>query len=61
MKPPYQTPCIIKTKDGEFKAQLIHLNPKYHTRAGNPDKWRIGKHNFVEVSEVLEWRLDLDI
>lgn len=39
--PPYQTPCWIHTRDGEeYEAELIHLNPRYHTHA-NPDVWKL--------------------
>ena len=55
---------MIRTKDGrELKAQLIHLNADYHKKMPKDKlyKWRLGKHNFIEDSEVVEWRFDLDI
>ena len=63
-RPPCQVPCIIRTRHGEeLKAQLIHLNEQYHGRISKDKlyKWRIGKHNFIEQDEVVEWRFDLDI
>jgi hypothetical protein len=61
--PPYQTPCWIKTRDGEeYEAELIHLNPKYHTHA-NPDVWKLKgfKKKYLENDNVVEWRLAIDI
>lgn len=62
--PPCQTPCIIRTRDGqEHEAMLIHLNDRYHGKIPK-DKlytWRLGKHNFVEDDEVVEWRYAIDI
>ena len=63
-RPPYQTPCLIRTRDGnEYRAELIHLNDKYHSRVPKDKlyKWRLGKHNFIEDNEVVEWRYDIDI
>lgn len=62
--PPCQVKCVIRTRDGqELKAQLIHLNPKYHGKIPKDKlyKWRLGKHNYLEDDEVVEWRYDLDI
>ena len=61
---PCQTPCVIRTRDGrELKATLIHLNEQYHGKIPKDKlyKWRIGKHNFIEQDDVVEWRLDLDL
>lgn len=58
-RPPCQAPCVIRTRDGrELKAQLIHLNDKYHSRVPKDKlyKWRLGKHNFIEDNDVVEWR-----
>ena len=61
-RPPYQTPCLIRTRDGnEYRAELIHLNPKYHKMVKSLDKWRLGKHKYMDNDEVVEWRYDLDI
>lgn len=60
--PPYQTECIIRTRDGEeHPAMLIHLNPRYHKKVRSLDKWRLGKHKYVEDEQVVEWRFDIDI
>lgn len=55
--PPYQVKCAIRCKDGsEYEAALYHLNERYHTHAGNPDKWRVTKHEWIEDNEVTEWK-----
>ena len=62
--PPCQALCVIRTRDGrELRAQLIHLNEKYHGKIPKDKlyKWRLGKHNFIEDDEVVEWRFDIDI
>lgn len=62
--PPCQTPCVVRTRDGrELRAQLIHLNENYHGKIPKDKlyKWRLGKHNFVEDDEVVEWRYAIDI
>ena len=60
--PPYQTPCLVHTQSGEeYEAELIHLNPRYHTHV-NPDVWKVrGKKKYLEYDEVVEWRLAIDI
>lgn len=63
-RPPCQVPCMIRTRDGrEHEAMLIHLNGQYHGKIPKDKlyKWRLGKHNFVEDDEVVEWRLAIDI
>ena len=62
--PPYQTPCWIHTRDGEeYEAELIHLNPRYHTRMKDCDVWKLTgfKKKYLENDNVVEWRLALDI
>lgn len=63
-RPKCDVPCVIRTKDGrELKATLIHLNGQYHSYIPKDElyQWRVGKHNYVSVKDVVEWRLDLDI
>ena len=61
-RPPYQTPCLIRTRDGnEYRAELIHLNLKYHKTVTELDKWRVAKHKYIDNADVVEWRYDLDI
>ena len=63
--PPYQTECIIRTRDGqELEAMLIHLNPKYHTRVKDCNKWKVlnvKKKMYLDDDEVVEWRYAIDI
>lgn len=62
--PPMQTPCWIHTRDGqELQAELIHLNPKYHTYVKNCYRWKVlgEKKKYLEDTEVVEWRLAIDI
>lgn len=62
--PPCQVPCMIRTRDGrELKAELIHLNERYHSKLPKNKmyQWKVGKHDFIEQDEVVEWRFDLDI
>jgi hypothetical protein len=60
--PPYHADCYIHTRDGaEYEAELIHLNPRYHTRLKGCDGWKIHgfKKKYLEDNEVVEWCLPL--
>lgn len=56
--PPYQSLCLIKTKDGaEYKARLIKLN-KY---AGKQELWRREddvpkKQKYIKAKDVVLWQ-----
>lgn len=56
-KPPYQTICLIRTKDGKtYRAELIRLN-KY---AGNLERWRREddvprKQRYIQPKDVESW------
>lgn len=56
--PPYQTPCKIRTRDGEeYEAMLIHLNENYHTRVKDKDVWTVKNHKSIKDDDVVEWKL----
>lgn len=56
----YQTVYTIKTKDGhEYKAKLIHLNPRYCRKAKCLDVWRREddvpkKERYIKSDDVIE-------
>ena len=58
----YQKLCIIRTKGGhEYKAKLIHLNPRYCRKADNLDVWRREgdlpkKERYIKPKDVKEWK-----
>lgn len=60
-RPPYQRPCRITTADGgEYEAKLIHLNPRYHTHAMDPDLWRREgdiprRDRYISPDKVTKW------
>lgn len=56
--PPYQMPCMIRTRDGEETvAELIKLNPKYHNKVKDKEIWRVKKHVYIKDDNVVEWKL----
>ena len=61
-KPPYQKIVTIFTKDGqEYKAALYHLNPQYHRKAKQLDRWRRiddvpKKERWIDVEDVVSWK-----
>lgn len=60
--PAYQVPCLIRTRDGrELRAMLIHLNPKYHTKVKNCDKWKVlgDKKEYIEDDNIVEWKYNV--
>ena len=60
-KPKYHKPCRIWTVSGdEYEATLIHLNPRYHTKAGELDVWRREdsvpkKQRYIQLKDVTVW------
>lgn len=56
--PPYQVPCMIRTRYGEeIVAELIKLNPKYHSKVKDKEIWHVAKHVYIKDDDVVEWKL----
>lgn len=60
-RPPYNRECVIRTEDGaEYRAKLIRLNPRYHTRVKDLDVWRREgdipkKERYIQPGKVIGW------